>query len=876
MKRNILLSMFLFVVISLPVQAFMNPPQVIKADDENYQAQDTRKFEGISSLAVSPKGRLWVVWYAGPTPGEDKNNYVVVATSGDDGKSWKELFIIDPDGPGEVRAFDPEVWLDPQGRVWVFWAQHPASDRLNAFSGTWAMVTENPDDEDAVWSAPRRLTDGIMMCKPTVLSSGRWLLPTSTWRATDFSARAVASDDNGKTFEVVGSCNILPVEERMFDEHMFVERKDGSIWMLVRTKYGIGESFSTDQGKTWSDFTPSSIQHPSARFFIRRLNSGNLLLVKHGKIDEKIGRSHLMAFVSTDDGKTWHGGLLLDDKSGISYPDGQETVDGTIYITYDYSRTGQRVIYMAAFTEADALAGEAVSDKVRLGVEISRGSDSVGLDNKDGQPLQKEPAGALSVAEAAANPLQAGQTIFSDRKYITNKIPAALDGAKFLTVGIDGVKTARCTRAGVVYFLTPQPQRNKDSRTAELEKLGFKKVDLPEFGLFDPAVESNFCTLYQKSCKEGETITFGKWAVPVFFDELSSPVIKGAAGLFDEANKETLGLERLPIEKTRVYEATQDNWKFSHTSNLIVFKNKLHLMWSNGVVDEDTAGQRILHSTSSDGVKWSTPVPLMTPDMMSDNESGALMSSGWHVHGNTLLAYATWSQSAKFADYSQTMLWAVSSSDGKKWSKPQSVVPGTYLEGPRATPSGTWLLLGQGDAHQPIFFYSTNPDGLNGWTQAAIDIKTETTWPEPSCFVRPDGSVVTLIRSTKKQGRLWASESVDGGRSWINTGTTNLTDAWARTSAGNLPDGTCFIVSNPSTKIGRDILAIALSDDGITFDRAKLLLNNAPPLEFAGKAKGAGWQYPSAKVWEQYLYIAYTVGKEHVEVLRVKLSDLKK
>ena len=52
--------------------------------------------------------------------------------------------------------------------------------------------------------------------------------------------------------------------------------KDG---LLVRTKYGIGESVSTDRGKTWAELTPTKLAHPSARFFIRRLDSGKLLLV---------------------------------------------------------------------------------------------------------------------------------------------------------------------------------------------------------------------------------------------------------------------------------------------------------------------------------------------------------------------------------------------------------------------------------------------------------------------------------------------------------------------------------------------------------------------------------------------------------------------
>ena len=136
-----------------------------------------------------------------------------------------------------------------------------------------------------------------MMCKPTVLSSGEWILPASTWRDTDNSARVIVSTDKGQTFSLRGACNV-PEEVRSFDEHMIVERKDKSLWMLVRTSYGIGESISKDRGKTWSALEPSSIQHPSARFFIRRLNSGNLLLVKHGPISKRTERSHLTAYLS--------------------------------------------------------------------------------------------------------------------------------------------------------------------------------------------------------------------------------------------------------------------------------------------------------------------------------------------------------------------------------------------------------------------------------------------------------------------------------------------------------------------------------------------------------------------------------------------------
>lgn len=71
----------------------------------------------VSSMAITPGGHLWCTWYVGPTPKDDHNNYVVLATSGDNGKTWDEVLVVDPDGVGPVRAFDPEIWLVPDGSL---------------------------------------------------------------------------------------------------------------------------------------------------------------------------------------------------------------------------------------------------------------------------------------------------------------------------------------------------------------------------------------------------------------------------------------------------------------------------------------------------------------------------------------------------------------------------------------------------------------------------------------------------------------------------------------------------------------------------------------------------------------------------------------
>jgi hypothetical protein len=117
---------------------------------------------------------------------------------------------------------------------------------------------------------------------------------------------------------------------------------------------------------------PSKIIQTPSRFFITRLNSGKLLLVKHGPVAQNVGRSQLMAFLSDDDGQTWSKGLILDERTLISYPDGLQTPDGTIYVTYDRSREGDKEILMTTFTEKDVEAGAYVTAGARQKVIVNK------------------------------------------------------------------------------------------------------------------------------------------------------------------------------------------------------------------------------------------------------------------------------------------------------------------------------------------------------------------------------------------------------------------------------------------------------------------------------------------------------------------------
>jgi hypothetical protein len=370
----------------------MQPPAINTSPGPEY-SDVRRQFQGIPGIERAANGRLWVVWYSGDVR-EGPQNYVVLATSDNGESTWSgPRVVIDP--PGFVRAFDACLWVDPQRRLWLFWSQ--AAGHWDGRAGVWATMTSNAGSSHPKWSPPRRIADGVMMNKPIALKSGEWLLPIAVWTKSvnlpfinirdklNLSSGQVASlshdlgsargagvyssKDRGKTFTKVGQGG-FPLAEQAH-EHMLIERRNGSIRMFARTVYGIGSSDSMDGGKTWSLGHDSGISHLSTRFFIRRLHSGHLLLVKNSPENGK-DRSHLTALLSVDDGNAWTGGLLLDERINVSYPDGVQAKSGAIHVVYDRERFTAREILMASFVEEDVLAGKCISNAARLKAIVNK------------------------------------------------------------------------------------------------------------------------------------------------------------------------------------------------------------------------------------------------------------------------------------------------------------------------------------------------------------------------------------------------------------------------------------------------------------------------------------------------------------------------
>ncbi len=412
----------------LAENAALEAPAVILEPQEGEYIDGNRPWQGIPSLAVdNESGRIWVTWYSGG-PGESNENYCLIFTSDDDGDTWEgPQVVVDPTNP--VRAYDPNLWLDPDGRLWFIWCQ--SYDALfDGRAGVWAMYTDEPEKEAPQWSDPVRIANGVCMCDPLVVNEGKedeyWLLPTSIWMhwpAGPFdmypegNANVYKSVDKGMTWEYLGTSRNT---EGGFEaaENMVIELNDGTLQMLVRSKTGIDEAFSTDGGKTWTDGVETHITPVVSRFWIGRLDSGAQLMIYNNPPEGDL-RTHMTAALSYDDGETWPYRFIIDERFRSSYPDAQQDADGNIYIIYDRSRTVRGEILIAKINEEDIRAGKLVTEGSYIKKTIN-------------ENMQKTP----KMISGSVSQLESGYYVLEDDVTLTDTIAMETNG--YLIIDLDG------------------------------------------------------------------------------------------------------------------------------------------------------------------------------------------------------------------------------------------------------------------------------------------------------------------------------------------------------------------------------------------------------------------------------------------------------
>lgn len=353
-----------------------------------------RTFQGIPSIGLSHGGRLFAVWYGGGVH-ENRDNYVMLKVSDDKGNTWspEPVAVIDSGEEAAVRTFDSSLFTSADGRFFWFWSQcacdvKEGGEGYDGLGGVWVSELLNPDDAPAKFhfTFPRRIANGVLMNPPVTLSDGTWALPVSMWTDNrEFAyphhedlgvvqgCHLYVSDDEGASFKSRGHIDMGHLGgDASYDEHRFIEMRDGSLKCYIRTRAGIAEAVSRDRGYTWTPPEPCrTMISLDSRICAGRLRSGNLLFIAND-ISRNCRRERLTAYLSEDDGATWPYRMLLDERNQTSYPDFIQHPDGSIAAIYDHDRYEGGEILLARFSEEDIRAGKIVSPNSRMRIPVDR------------------------------------------------------------------------------------------------------------------------------------------------------------------------------------------------------------------------------------------------------------------------------------------------------------------------------------------------------------------------------------------------------------------------------------------------------------------------------------------------------------------------
>ena len=347
-----------------------------------------------------------------------------------------------------------------------------------------------------------------------------------------------------------------------------------------------------------------------------------------------------------------------------------------------------------------------------------------------------------------------------------------------------------------------------------------------------------------------------------------------AEGVIDTTQHETLGLQAAPgINHYTIHQATDETDHYANGVVMAAFKGTIYCMWQSSPTDEDSDDTWVAYSRSTDnGHSWSKPMTLASPTTDYYCTSG-----GWLIYRDTLTALIDIWPKGMMPRGGETCYQT--STDGINWSPMQAVrmaegfdMNGVLEQDPRPLPNGRIV----GAIHfQPGLHvcpaYTNDPTGRSGWQKGdflAEDRGKQSRELEPSQYLRRDGSIVMLFRDQRSSFRKLAAISTDMGQTWTKAELTNMPDARTKQCAGNLPDGTAYMVSCPANGKWRWPLVLQLSDDGILFDRALLIRSGSagdlPAKRYEGRYKTIGYSYPKAMIHDNKLYIGYSVNKEDV------------
>lgn len=329
-------TFILLLFISAAATAQNNWKKGILTDEFIY---DTASFPQChaSTIAETPDG-LIAAWFGGTKEG---NKDVCIWTSSLVNNKWtapKKVAEGIINDTLRYACYNPVLYYADNGELLLFYKIGP---NVAGWTG-WMMRSK---DNGKTWSEREALPDGILgpiKNKPFLLN-GVLLCPSSRetggWKAViEYTA------DYGKTWTKSEGINDGTIVQAI--QPSILKYKDGRLQILCRSRnHTINESWSSDNGKTWSTMTAAALPNNNSGTDAVTLKDGRQLLVYNHVLPDstwvkgKGPRTPLNVAISKD-GKKWYAALILENSpiSQYSYPSVIQSKDGMVHIVYTWRR----------------------------------------------------------------------------------------------------------------------------------------------------------------------------------------------------------------------------------------------------------------------------------------------------------------------------------------------------------------------------------------------------------------------------------------------------------------------------------------------------------------------------------------------------------
>ncbi|MEJ5995018.1 sialidase family protein [Pedobacter sp. Du54] len=335
MKKNIILTLIITTAFTFNVKAQLAKWQTGIVKQEFLYEKASFPSCHSATLVETPTGL--VAAYFGGTKERDPDVEIYISRMVK-GKWLAPVSAADgvqKDGT-RLPTWNPVLYQVPKGDLILFYKIGPKP------SEWWGMMKTSKDG-GKTWSAATKMPDGYIgpvKNKPILLNNGNLFAPSSK-EGDGWKIHFEVTKDNGKTWRTIG-----PLEGKGINaiQPSILTHGNGKLQILARTRNrAIVESWSHDNGETWSPLTLTSLPNNNSGTDALTMKNGQHVLVYNHVLPPgdlaKGARTPLNVSISKD-GINWSAALILEDSpiSQYSYPAVIQTADGMLHFIYTWRR----------------------------------------------------------------------------------------------------------------------------------------------------------------------------------------------------------------------------------------------------------------------------------------------------------------------------------------------------------------------------------------------------------------------------------------------------------------------------------------------------------------------------------------------------------